>query len=131
MSSYTQTLGAVFAAAMLLPVPAVAQEFRSGLDTNGSGDLDQNEFVMGFATMDMKRYDTNKDEKLTIAEFTEKDTPYKQTLVKKFNKDKDDAFSPTELVEMYLSIFAARDKDKSGTVTPAEAPGQFLKTPKK
>ena len=118
---------AMLGSALLAATPAAAQEFRPGVDADGDGMLSAEEFVMGFANMDMRRYDQNKDEVLTIAEFTEKDSKYKQMLVKKFNKDKDDSFSATELVEMYLSIFKNRDKDGSGGVTPEEAPGHFLK----
>ena len=127
---FSAILGVVVASVFVAAAPATAQEFRPGVDSNGDGVLDQDEFVIWFASVDMKRYDTNKDEVLSIAEFTEKDSKFKQQQVKKFNKDKDESFSAPELVEMYLATFKNRDKDGSGTISVDEAPPPFLKMKK-
>lgn len=127
MKRFSAITCALLGSMFLASTPAAAQEFRSNADTDGDGVLSVDEFVMAFAAFDMRRFDTNKDEVLEIAEFTAKDTKYKQMLVKKFNTDKDGVFSASEMVEMYLSMFGNRDKDGSGTVSVDESPGHFLK----
>jgi len=124
-------ISGVYAAAglavALVAAPSFARDFRPGMDVDGNGSLSAREFVVAMATVDLTRYDANKDGVMSIAEFTANDSKWNKDLAKRFNKDNNDTFSPAELVEVYSFIFAGRDKDGNGELATEEAPGQLLK----
>lgn len=110
------------ASAIVLAAPASAKEFQPGADTDGNGELSTVEFVTFAYNRDLKRLDKNADQVLTSEEWTAGDSKWMNDLNKKFNKNKDGVLDNDELVAVYMSIFANRDKDKNDSVSLEEAP---------
>ncbi|MCK0129280.1 hypothetical protein [Erythrobacter sp. F6033] len=101
--------------------------FKDSVDANGDGALSLDEFVMAMAERDYGRFDVNKDDRITIAEWTVAGGDFQTLTAERFNADSDDEMSAAELVEVYSWIFGNRDKDRNGALAPSETPPFLLK----
>lgn len=111
------------AGGLALSTPAFAKaSFKSSLDANGDGALSLEEFVMGMAERDHRRFDRDKNDMMSVAEWTASGGEWQLESARRFNADGDDVLSADELVAIYSFIFKNRDKDKDGKLSLSESP---------
>lgn len=118
---------AASASALALATPgyAQAQQLKDGLDTNGDGALNVEEFVMAMGAREFSRSDANGDNIMSVEEWLQ-GGDFRKMTEERFNTDGDDIMSGGELVEIFLWVFGNRDKDKDGNLTVAEVPPFLL-----
>lgn len=118
--------------AMATPVWADAVKLKKGMDGDGDGLLSLTEYVMFAAESELKQRDKDRDGVISKSEWMgPKASKWQATLWKKFNANKDEEMSASELVEVHSHIFNVRDKNEDGMLQIKEVPGRYLVKPKK
>ncbi len=123
MKVFGKVAGAVAFGMTLVAVPASAQSFKDGVDTNGDGGLDMAEFVSALTAVDLVRYDVNGDGSVTVKEFGDSNArPAKRTknLVRRYDDNKDGILQESEFMKMNEMFFDQRDKDGNGSISAME-----------
>lgn len=123
MKVFGKVAGAVAFGMTLAAVPASAQSFKDGVDTNGDGSLDMAEFVSALTAVDLVRYDVNGDGSITVEEFGESNArPASRTknLVRRYDDNKDGILQESEFMKMNEMFFDQRDKDGNGSISAME-----------
>ena len=117
---------AAVTAAVAFAFPANAQEFRDGIDSDASGALDIEEFVMAMGDREFRMHDTNGDDVMTAEEWLVEGGDFRQLTLDRFNTNGDDEMSADEIVEVFLWIFGNRDTNNDALLSPSEAPPFFI-----
>lgn len=125
MRIQTKIFGAtVLSLAFAIPASAGV---KADIDKNGDGALSVEEFVMFSAKRDFKQRDANKDEVFSTEEWIGKGGgKFREVALKKFDADKDGKLTTPEVVEVYLWTFGNRDKNRDDQLTGDEIPKAML-----
>ena len=100
--------------------------FIPAVDTDGNGLLSQSEFVMALGDREYGRRDVNKDNIMSKEEWLGGGGDFQKLTFERFNQDGDNVMSAKELVEVFIWIFANRDKNRDGSLDKSEAPAFLL-----